>query len=292
MTTDHGSLRKSDFPLGRGNPDAIDADAANGAKVSRPRSESSRESSVEADQADRNSIQESDTSTSSLESIGDRLRRLEGAISALVELRSREQHGPGRKDFEFSNDSPRQTEDKSEAESNPCESAASVSRPVPMPIAISEQTAIAPAPVPVRVATLIDAPLATALPAPAVSPLSNIVSAALPALLSIRGGSSPFYHPWLPIEAYRELKAIWRMYFDRRYRLSRTAWLVPVGALAFMLSSLFFLDKILLFFAVPLIGPLLMLLTNLVLAYFSYKVLLREAVSYLESTGQTPTSKR
>jgi TRAP-type uncharacterized transport system fused permease subunit len=84
-------------------------------------------------------------------------------------------------------------------------------------------------------------------------------------------GPAPTHPPLLVIEIYQELKAIYRMYVDRRNQLPLYVWATPIVAACCIVFSYFFLRGILLF------GPIVDLLFDLVVAFVTYKVLIREA---------------
>jgi len=94
--------------------------------------------------------------------------------------------------------------------------------------------------------------------------------------------TSPVRHEWLLIDAYEEAWSIWLMYFDRRYRphLSWSARIAPLVLLFAILTSWVWVPgTMLLWFPLALVVDILV---NLLLAYFLYKVLSREARRYRE----------
>jgi hypothetical protein len=80
---------------------------------------------------------------------------------------------------------------------------------------------------------------------------------------------------WLLVELYTELRAIYWMFLDPRYRLTWTARLVTPIILFFMFSFWFFFDARLLF-----VGTLLDKVVDALLVVVLYKVLVREARRY------------
>jgi hypothetical protein len=87
---------------------------------------------------------------------------------------------------------------------------------------------------------------------------------------------------WWFFEAYDDLRAMIRMFSDRRYRphMTWTAFLTP-----FFLVACIFAVWLLMPTSLPLVGPLLRVLdklVDLVLAFFAYKILLREVRRYRE----------
>lgn len=123
-------------------------------------------------------------------------------------------------------------------------------------------------------------PPPVAEPAPA-DLIVNVGRQLLPAALNrSRAGTeaadvaAPGAGPWVLFEAYAEARAMVRMFFDRRYRVSWTARIVPVAALVVFLCSWLILGNI------WIIGSLLDKVVDLVLAFLVYKVLDREVQRY------------
>ena len=82
------------------------------------------------------------------------------------------------------------------------------------------------------------------------------------------------HHPWLFFDAIAEARAIFRMYFDRRYRVSWIARMTPLlGGILLVLSWL-------LISGIWIVGPIVDKGFDLVLAFVVYKVLHREVQSY------------
>lgn len=79
---------------------------------------------------------------------------------------------------------------------------------------------------------------------------------------------------WWLLDLYAEVRAVFWMFFDARYRLTWTARLVPAGLLFVFLFSWLFLSP---FF---LIGALLDKVVDVVVIVTAYKVLSREARRY------------
>jgi hypothetical protein len=99
------------------------------------------------------------------------------------------------------------------------------------------------------------------------APLLNL--SALPSPDTIR-------HAWLFIDVLAELRAMVRMVFDVRYHVAWTARLTVLVLVPFILTSHWWLPVA----GVPVIGPILDKLLGLVLAFFVYKALSREAQRY------------
>lgn len=97
-----------------------------------------------------------------------------------------------------------------------------------------------------------------------------------------RAGPKPLRRPWLLFDVFVEGRAMIRMYFDPRYRLSWEACLVPPAVLLLMAASWFWLSGL------PLVGLILDRAIDLVLAFVAYKVLSREAQRYLETVPPRP----
>ena len=92
------------------------------------------------------------------------------------------------------------------------------------------------------------------------------------------GGSGPTVrHSWLLWDCYDEARTVVRMFFDKRYRLSWTAIVVPLLALFLMLGSYFTI------WYIPLVGGILDKIVDLILAFLAYKVLVREAQRYRQT---------
>lgn len=88
--------------------------------------------------------------------------------------------------------------------------------------------------------------------------------------------------PWLVVEIYNELRSILRMYVDPRHRMSWYARILPIVFLALMLTSSLWLPGI----------PLLKSFLDLILAYFLFKILIRESTRYRQSSPDLPSSLR
>jgi hypothetical protein len=113
-------------------------------------------------------------------------------------------------------------------------------------------------------------------------PLLPIPVAVLPS--PDRPAPEPPRRSWLLIEALAELRSIWRMYVDPRYRLTWEGKLFPLLIVALMAASWFMIGSL------PVIGSLLDRAVMLVLAFFLYKVLGREARRY-QAMVPDPTGK-
>jgi hypothetical protein len=94
---------------------------------------------------------------------------------------------------------------------------------------------------------------------------------------------------WLVFDAYREARAMVRMFFDRRYRMSLPARVAPPMLFAAILTSWIWLPGTSLLpslLATPLVKTV-----DVLLAFFAFKILSREARRYREVlSDRTPLS--
>lgn len=120
-----------------------------------------------------------------------------------------------------------------------------------------------PAAAPVAGAIL---PLMRLLPAPPVG-----------TILTPPESGDPARRPWFVVQMWSELRLAVRMYFDPRYRISRTAQLTfPAVAALFALN--YFLFSV--WFSVPVASPVAERLFDALLTVVAYRVLLRELDRY------------
>lgn len=90
----------------------------------------------------------------------------------------------------------------------------------------------------------------------------------------------PLRQLWLLFDVYDELRAMFRMFVDRRYHLSWTAWIVPLVLVAAILTSWIWVPGTML---LPgFLGTVLDKTVDLMLAFLAYKILSREAGRYRE----------
>jgi hypothetical protein len=94
--------------------------------------------------------------------------------------------------------------------------------------------------------------------------------------------------PGLVLDAWLEFRAIFRMYFDPRYHLTRTTRLLPPVLLGLIVTSWYWVP----FSSLPVVGTLLDKALDLVLGFLLYKVLSREARLYRETSPDVPRSLR
>jgi hypothetical protein len=86
---------------------------------------------------------------------------------------------------------------------------------------------------------------------------------------------------WLPLEMFQELRAMWAMFTDYRYRPGWAARVVPVGmAILYVFSFIFIGGTSTLGGGIPLVGWIIDRLLGILLAVVAYKALAREANRY------------
>ena len=93
---------------------------------------------------------------------------------------------------------------------------------------------------------------------------------------------------WLVWEALAEARAIIRMFFDPRYRLSRSGRFLPIILVALIATSYYWVPLT----SVPFFGTLLGKSVDLVLAFVLFKLLGHEARRYRETAPDLPPSLR
>jgi hypothetical protein len=91
---------------------------------------------------------------------------------------------------------------------------------------------------------------------------------------------------WLLLEFYDEVRAIFWMFLDTRYRMTWTCRLLPVSILVLILFGWFLLGSL------PLVGALIDKLFDIVLIAIGYKVLSREAGRYRQMVPDFPPRRR
>jgi hypothetical protein len=122
-------------------------------------------------------------------------------------------------------------------------------------------------------------PAAAAPTAPPPSPRSENLASMIPA--GVR-------RTWRLFDALTELRAMYWMYFDPRYRLSWMGRLGPLIIAALIVTSGFWMPGT----ALPLIGLVIDKLVDLILAYILFKLLSSEARRYRETAPDLPPSLR
>lgn len=89
--------------------------------------------------------------------------------------------------------------------------------------------------------------------------------------------ADPASRQWFLMQLWSEFRLAVRMYFDPRYRVSRTVqFLLPLVLALFVLNYLLFG----VWFDIPILSPILERVGGVLLAVFLYKVLTRELVRY------------
>ena len=126
--------------------------------------------------------------------------------------------------------------------------------------------------------TAIKAPVAAVAEPSKPLPVASIApSPELPPVVVLEGKGGR--QPWLIVDIYTEFRSMLRMFLDGRYRLFYMNWqtkVYPPLLLATMAFSWLTIT------AIPLVGLALDKIVELILAFFLYKVLSREASRYRE----------
>lgn len=92
--------------------------------------------------------------------------------------------------------------------------------------------------------------------------------------------ADPTRRKWFLVQLWDEIRLTARMYFDSRYRVSRTAqFAIPAFFVLYLLNYFLFS----LWFSIPILSPVLERVVCILLAVFLYKVLARELVRYREA---------
>ena len=114
----------------------------------------------------------------------------------------------------------------------------------------------------------------------------------LPAAVGLLQGDQPAKadpsHAWFFSDAYAEIRAMLHMYFDPRYHLTWKTRVLPLVLVAAILTSYFWVPGT----VIPVVGVVLNKLVDLLLCYFLYKVLTREARRYRETAPDLPANLR
>ncbi|HEY1189660.1 MAG TPA: hypothetical protein VGE74_18580 [Gemmata sp.] len=124
-------------------------------------------------------------------------------------------------------------------------------------------------------------------PAPGESPVAAAANAILPlmrllpppvgAILAPPEPQDPARRPWLFLQVWAELRLAVQMYFDPRYRISRTAQITfPLVGALFALNYFMFSA----WFSIAIVSPIVERLFDAALAVIAYRVLLRELDRY------------
>ncbi|MFM8273073.1 MAG: hypothetical protein ACKODX_12170 [Gemmata sp.] len=131
----------------------------------------------------------------------------------------------------------------------------------------------APAAAPPPVPAAAGAPL---IP-PAILPLMRLLPPPEGTILAPPEPPEPTRHGWFLVQLWAELRLAVRMYFDPRYRISRTAQLAfPLAAVLMVLNYFFFAQWL----SLPVFSPLVERVLYVLLGVFLYRVLQRELDRY------------
>jgi hypothetical protein len=119
--------------------------------------------------------------------------------------------------------------------------------------------------------------LATPSPAPAMPPAAPTPAPPSGAVIHPPGSPDPSRRRWLLTQLWDELRLVVRMYFDSRYRVSRTAqFALPVILVLFALNYFVFSMT----FTIPVVSPVLERLFCVLLGVLFYRILTREITRY------------
>ena len=88
-------------------------------------------------------------------------------------------------------------------------------------------------------------------------------------------------HTWFLPALVREARAMVRMFFDPRYRVNLVTWMAVLFTLPLVLLSGWWFPGA----YIPLVGPYLDKLLDLIIAFMAYKALAREARRYQQFRG-------
>jgi hypothetical protein len=89
----------------------------------------------------------------------------------------------------------------------------------------------------------------------------------------------PTQRKWFLTQLWSEFRLVIRMYFDHRYRISRTLQVAIIGIIALLVLN-YFLFSVL--FSIPILSPILQNIFTIVLGILGYKFFMRETVRYRE----------
>jgi hypothetical protein len=152
--------------------------------------------------------------------------------------------------------------------------------PHPLPagdgVLLDAAGAVVPAPPPAALALAAPAPApetsaAAPIPAPAPNPPPQ------GAVLHPPDAPDPARRRWLLAQLWDELRLIVRMYFDSRYRVSRTAQFVLPAILVLFALNYFVFSMTL---SIPVVSPVLERLFCVLLGVLLYRILTREIARY------------
>jgi hypothetical protein len=89
--------------------------------------------------------------------------------------------------------------------------------------------------------------------------------------------ADPTQRKWFLTQLWSEFRLVIRMYFDHRYRISRTLQIASITILALLVLNYFMFSV---FFSVPILSPLLENIFTILLGILGYKFFMRETVRY------------
>jgi hypothetical protein len=91
--------------------------------------------------------------------------------------------------------------------------------------------------------------------------------------------ADPSRRRWLLTQLWSELRLVFQMYFDHRYRISRTAQFAMPGIIALLIFNYFLFSV---WISIPVLSPIIERLLTLLLGVLAYKILMRETIRYRE----------
>ena len=91
--------------------------------------------------------------------------------------------------------------------------------------------------------------------------------------------ADPAQRRWFLTQLWSEFRLVSRMYFDHRYRISRTLQLAIIGIIALLVLNYFLFSV---FFSIPILSPVLQNIFTILLGILAYKFFMRETVRYRE----------
>jgi hypothetical protein len=192
-------------------------------------------------------------------SLEQRVRRLEEALAALQDTRQLEERVVER-----------------------------ITRAAPAAQPVATPAAPAPAPAPDSANLLLDAGKRL-LP----SAVGVFQAEAHAADAQVRAGGPTTRPAWFLVDAYAEVRAMVHMYVDRRYRMTWVGRVVPWVLLAALLTSWIWFPGLSTAFNISqFLGLMLMKPVDLVLAFFFFRILSREARRYRETAPALPAHLR
>jgi hypothetical protein len=169
----------------------------------------------------------------------------------------------------------------------------------------------APTPIPAPLPAPVPEPVPSPTPAPAADPAAMIINAgrhllpvaadvlrsdpaATPGSMSRAAAAGFLKRSWLFQDMYTELRSMVYMFIDPRYTLTWTGRVVPLALVIAIATSFIWFPGISTLYTLvsPALGMTVMKLVDLVMAYFLFKVLAREAARYRETAPNLPPRMR